>query len=146
MGIGGFGTTWKEANTPLQLNVPHQVVNSFPDALPDGYPRTPLIASDCSSNLPHSPHKNGAIWAWAIKPHNASQVPGRLLDDATDQQWFTNSLASRGIGVTGSSETSWAVSPNSADTGDAAQEWGHGHPAEAAIHAFSCVFVAEACE
>jgi aryl-phospho-beta-D-glucosidase BglC (GH1 family) len=112
------------ADTPVQLNVPNQVVYSPHDYPPDVYNLHYFNEPDYPDNLPGI---WDAHWGFIVKEGIAPLMLGEfgtLLTTTKDQQWFTSIIAYLGNGVTGISWTYWALNPDSVDTGGILQnDW-----------------------
>jgi endoglucanase len=112
------------ADTPVQLNVPHRVVYSAHDYPPDVYPLHYFSAPNYPNNLTGIWDTH---WGFIVKDHIAPLWVGEfgtLLDDKTDQQWFSAMTSYLGTGVTGINWTYWALNPDSGDTGGILQnDW-----------------------
>jgi endoglucanase len=112
------------ADTPVRLNVPHQLVYSAHDYPPDVYPLHYFSSPGYPNNLSGiwTTH-----WGFIVKDHIAPLWVGEfgtLLDDTKDQQWFSAMTYYLGTGVTGINWTYWALNPDSGDTGGILQnDW-----------------------
>jgi endoglucanase len=112
------------ADTPVQLNVPHQVVYSPHDYPHDVYDLHYFHDSSYPNNLPGIWE---AHWGFIARQHIAPLMLGEfgtLLADTADQQWLSTLVNYLGTGVMGISWTYWALNPDSGDTGGILQnDW-----------------------
>src|SRR5215472_3485206 len=112
------------ADTPVRLNVPHQVVYSPHAYPPDVYHLSYFNAPDYPNNLPHIWDTH---WGFIVKKGIAPLWLGEFgtqLANTVDQQWLTSIISYLGPGVAGINWAYWALNPDSADTGGILQnDW-----------------------
>lgn len=105
------------ASYPVQLNVANRLVYSAHDYPLDVANQSWFSASNYPNNLPGIWDK---FWGYIAKQNIAPVWLGEfgtLLDDTSDQQWFSTMTSYLGKGATGINWTYWSWNPDSGDTG-----------------------------
>ncbi len=105
------------ASSPVQLNVANRLVYSAHDYPLDVATQSWFSASNYPNNLPGIWDK---FWGYIAKQNIAPVWLGEfgtLLDDTSDQQWFSAMTTYLGKGATGINWTYWSWNPDSGDTG-----------------------------
>jgi endoglucanase len=105
------------AQYPVQLNVPNQLVYSAHDYPLDVATQSWFSDPTYPNNLPGIWDK---FWGYIAKQHIAPVWLGEfgtLLDDTSDQQWFSTITNYLGKGASGINWTYWSWNPDSGDTG-----------------------------
>lgn len=112
------------SSTPIELNVPHQLVYSVHD-----YPAS--VTNHSWFSAPDYPRNLVPLWEshWGyILQQNIAPVWvgefGTKLQSDSDKQWFSALVNYLGSGVSGINWTYWCLNPTSADTGGILQnDW-----------------------
>ncbi|HEX7734346.1 MAG TPA: cellulase family glycosylhydrolase [Ktedonobacteraceae bacterium] len=110
------------AQYPVQLNVANRLVYSAHDYPLDVATQSWFSASNYPNNLPGIWDK---FWGYIAKQSIAPVWLGEfgtLLDDTSDQQWFSTITTYLGKGASGLNWTYWSWNPNSGDTGGILQD------------------------
>lgn len=105
------------ASYPVQLNVANRLVYSAHDYPLDVANQSWFSASNYPNNLPGIWDK---FWGYIAKQNIAPVWLGEfgtLLDDTSDQQWFSTMTNYLGKGASGINWTYWSWNPDSGDTG-----------------------------